>query len=115
VDLKFFRRVMRHSVEPIFEEVLPHDAKLRLSGSSRLVLNGSGASRRPSGVRSASRRTFAQKSKMSGQRRIVAIIDPQNHASIRLAEKIGMAFERMIRWEGQPTTLYAIQSGELIR
>lgn len=43
------------------------------------------------------------------QRRIVAIIDPQNHASIRVAEKIGMSFERMIVWEGQPTKLFAVE------
>jgi [ribosomal protein S5]-alanine N-acetyltransferase len=47
---------------------------------------------------------------VSGQRRIVAIIDPENHASIRVAEKIGMTFERMIEWDGQPATLYSIRS-----
>jgi [ribosomal protein S5]-alanine N-acetyltransferase len=45
---------------------------------------------------------------VSSQRRIVAMIDPENHASIRVAEKIGMAFERMIEWEGEPATLYSI-------
>ena len=48
---------------------------------------------------------------VSGQRRIVAMIDPENHASIRVAKKIGMAFERMIEWEGQPATLYVAHSG----
>lgn len=32
-----------------------------------------------------------------GLKRLVAITDPQNHASIRLLEKIGLRFERMIR------------------
>jgi len=42
-----------------------------------------------------------------GQPRVVAIIDPENHASIRVAEKIGMTYERLVDWEGAPTNLYA--------
>jgi ribosomal-protein-alanine N-acetyltransferase len=35
--------------------------------------------------------------------RLVALIDPQNIASQRVAEKIGMRFERRVtEWEGQP-------------
>jgi RimJ/RimL family protein N-acetyltransferase len=45
---------------------------------------------------------------VAGQRRVVAIIDPVNHASIRVAEKIGMNFDRMIDWEGEPANLYSI-------
>lgn len=48
---------------------------------------------------------------MSGQPRTVAIIDPLNHASIRVAEKIGMALERSIKWEGEPANLYSVGSG----
>jgi RimJ/RimL family protein N-acetyltransferase len=40
-------------------------------------------------------------------RRVVAIIYPKNHASIGVAGKIGMAFERDIVWEGLPAGLYA--------
>ena len=45
---------------------------------------------------------------LSDQRRIVAIIDPENHASIRVAETTGMVFERMIDWEGEPANLYSL-------
>jgi ribosomal-protein-alanine N-acetyltransferase len=45
---------------------------------------------------------------VSGPRRIVAVIDPENHASIRVAEKTGMVFERMIDWEGEPANLYSL-------
>jgi ribosomal-protein-alanine N-acetyltransferase len=45
-----------------------------------------------------------------GQRRMVAIIDPENSPSIHVAEKIGMRFERMIQWEGGTATLYATES-----
>jgi RimJ/RimL family protein N-acetyltransferase len=41
-------------------------------------------------------------------RRVVAIIDPENHASIRVAMKIGMAYERPIQWKGIPVNLYAV-------
>jgi hypothetical protein len=30
-------------------------------------------------------------------------------ASIRVAEKIGMTYERMIEWEGEPAKLYVAQ------
>ena len=45
----------------------------------------------------------------AGQRRVVAIIDPGNHASIRVATKVGMMFDRMIDWEGEPANLYSIK------
>jgi [ribosomal protein S5]-alanine N-acetyltransferase len=32
-----------------------------------------------------------------GLRRIIALIDPKNHASVRVAEKVGIAFERETR------------------
>ena len=32
-----------------------------------------------------------------GLKRVVAIVTPDNHSSIRLLEKIGLKFERMIR------------------
>ena len=45
-----------------------------------------------------------------GRRRLVAIIDPQNAASIRVAEKIGMHFEKEVMLEGYtyPDHLYAL-------
>jgi [ribosomal protein S5]-alanine N-acetyltransferase len=40
------------------------------------------------------------------QGRVVAIIDPENTRSVRVAVKIGMTYERVIEWEGKPATLY---------
>jgi RimJ/RimL family protein N-acetyltransferase len=42
--------------------------------------------------------------------RIVAIVDPENLASLRVVEKIGMTFEREIAFQGyrHPDYLYAI-------
>jgi RimJ/RimL family protein N-acetyltransferase len=40
-----------------------------------------------------------------GLRRIVAITDPGNVASIRLLEKLGLAFERLVRMPGEDKTL----------
>lgn len=44
-----------------------------------------------------------------GLRRIVAIVAPGNHASIRVLEKLGLTFERNLRLspEGSETSLYA--------
>jgi [ribosomal protein S5]-alanine N-acetyltransferase len=47
-----------------------------------------------------------------GQQRIVAIIHPGNHASIRVAEKIGMTYERIIESDGKPARLYAARTAE---
>jgi RimJ/RimL family protein N-acetyltransferase len=44
--------------------------------------------------------------RVAARQRIVAIIHPGNHASIRVAEKIGMTYERMIQSEGEPAALY---------
>lgn len=39
--------------------------------------------------------------------RIVAITSPDNEASIRLLGRIGLRFERVIEWAGEPTHLFA--------
>lgn len=41
-----------------------------------------------------------------GQRRVVAIIHPENHASVGVILKSGMRFERMIPWDGGWAGLY---------
>ena len=41
-----------------------------------------------------------------GHQRVVAIIHPDNHASIRVISKIGMHFERSIEWEPERVNLY---------
>jgi len=41
-----------------------------------------------------------------GHQRVVAIIHPDNHASIRVITKIGMHFERSIAWEPERVNLY---------
>lgn len=47
-----------------------------------------------------------------GLPRVVALIDLENHASARVAEKIGMQFERETRRpSGKVMRLYAIQAG----
>jgi ribosomal-protein-alanine N-acetyltransferase len=46
-----------------------------------------------------------------GLRRVVALIDPDNHASARVAEKIGMQFERETRRpSGRVMRVYALAS-----
>lgn len=40
--------------------------------------------------------------------RLVSIIDPGNAASIRVAEKNGMVYERDIAYDGKPCRLYAV-------
>jgi RimJ/RimL family protein N-acetyltransferase len=42
---------------------------------------------------------------MLGLERIVAIVTPENHSSIRLLEKVGLRFERMIRKSGDDKEL----------
>jgi ribosomal-protein-alanine N-acetyltransferase len=43
-----------------------------------------------------------------GLSRLIALIDPENQASIRTAEKAGLRFERRIEHEGMRCSLYAI-------
>jgi ribosomal-protein-alanine N-acetyltransferase len=45
--------------------------------------------------------------------RLIALIDPENGASIGTAEKAGLRFERRIEHEGSPCLLYAIKSRDL--
>ena len=47
-----------------------------------------------------------------GQKRLIALIDPQNAASIRVAEKLGMVYEREIMFEGysHPDHVYAMEA-----
>lgn len=50
-------------------------------------------------------RDFARE--VLGLDRIVAIIDPRNAASRRVAEKIGLAVEREVEWSGKRMVVYA--------
>lgn len=43
-----------------------------------------------------------------GRARVVSVIDPENTASLRVAERVGMKYERDIAWSGKPARLYAI-------
>jgi ribosomal-protein-alanine N-acetyltransferase len=38
--------------------------------------------------------------------RIISLIDPQNVASQRVAERIGMIFERQVQWKAKPANLF---------
>lgn len=42
--------------------------------------------------------------------RLIALIDPENRASIATAEKAGLRFERRIEGDGPPCLLYAVAS-----
>ncbi|MGI9435579.1 MAG: GNAT family N-acetyltransferase, partial [Geminicoccaceae bacterium] len=48
--------------------------------------------------------------------RIIAIIDPENGGSVRVAEKMGMMFERAIMFDGydHPDHLYAISESQSV-
>ena len=48
-----------------------------------------------------------------GMKRLIAIIDPANVASIRVAEKIGMNYEQDVMFEGytHPDHVYVVTSG----
>ena len=48
--------------------------------------------------------------KQLSQRRMVAIIHPDNHASIAVILKSGMRFERTIPWDGGWARLYCVTS-----
>jgi RimJ/RimL family protein N-acetyltransferase len=51
-----------------------------------------------------------------GQSRLVAIIHPDNRASLRVAEKLGMRRERELTYEGEPIVLYAtVPEGTTLR
>jgi RimJ/RimL family protein N-acetyltransferase len=43
-----------------------------------------------------------------GRRRLVSLIYPENHASVRVAEKMGMAYERDVEYFGQRLLLYSL-------
>lgn len=44
-----------------------------------------------------------------GRQRLVSLISPQNTASRRVAEKIGMTLQREVAWKNKPTCIYAIE------
>lgn len=52
-----------------------------------------------------------------GLGRLVALIDPDNTASLRVAAKLGMRYERAIMLEGytHPDHLYAVSAHEVVR
>jgi|SRR5579872_2852615 len=50
-----------------------------------------------------------------GFRRLISLIDPENVASIRVAEKNGMHYERDVEFEGYLCRLYAIMRDEWSR
>jgi RimJ/RimL family protein N-acetyltransferase len=44
-----------------------------------------------------------------GRRRLISLIHPQNLASRRVAEKVGMTLSREALWKNKPTCIYAIE------
>ena len=75
----------------------------RWRGSSRASAGGEGFA--TEGGRAALGHAFT----MLGERRAVSLIAPENTASIRVAEKLGMRFEEIRQIEGQTAALYAIE------
>ena len=49
-----------------------------------------------------------------GLKRLIAMIDPSNTASIRVAEKLGMCYEKEVLFDGydHPDHVYALASGQ---
>jgi ribosomal-protein-alanine N-acetyltransferase len=45
-----------------------------------------------------------------GLRRLISLIHPENHASIRVAEKNGLRYERDTPFRGRPVRVYVIES-----
>lgn len=43
------------------------------------------------------------------RRRFVSLIHPQNMASRRVAEKVGMTHRREVEWKNKPTGIYSIE------
>ena len=46
-----------------------------------------------------------------GFQRMVSIVDPENRGSIRVAEKLGMRFEKESEFQGAPLDIYGINRG----
>lgn len=44
-----------------------------------------------------------------GLKRIIGLVEPEHVRSVRVLEKCGLAFERMIDYRGQPVAQYAIE------
>ena len=43
-----------------------------------------------------------------GFERLISIVDPRNAASIRVAEKLGMRFEKSSEFQGSPLHIYGV-------
>jgi RimJ/RimL family protein N-acetyltransferase len=48
-----------------------------------------------------------------GLRRLIALIDPENLASIRVAEKVHLRFEKEVGFRGRSPRLYAVDRTDL--
>jgi ribosomal-protein-alanine N-acetyltransferase len=47
-------------------------------------------------------------------RRLVSIIDPKNVASLRVAEKVGMHYEKQIQFRDKVVALYSMERGPAV-
>jgi len=45
-----------------------------------------------------------------GHNRLISLIHPQNLASTRVAQRLGMKYERQVQWHDAPADLYAMSS-----
>lgn len=48
-----------------------------------------------------------------GLSRLISIIDPRNAASVRVAEKVGMKFEKNVVFQGYDDSIYSIERSEI--
>jgi RimJ/RimL family protein N-acetyltransferase len=60
----------------------------------------------------AARPILAQGFAKTDIREVVADIDPENAGSIRVAEKIGLTYKRVVLYEGEPMRRYSITRAE---
>ncbi len=56
----------------------------------------------------ASRAALQYGFEVIGLKRVIGLVMPENVASIRVLEKVGMQYEKSVRYDGDPVELYAI-------
>lgn len=48
-----------------------------------------------------------------GHKRLISLIRPGNDSSVRVAERIGMTYERIVEWNGAPAKMYVVSASSL--
>jgi RimJ/RimL family protein N-acetyltransferase len=63
----------------------------------------------------AARAAFRDAIDRVGLRRIISIAHPENLASIRIMQKLGLRFEKRHEYSGNPVVMYAFEAGADVR